>query len=453
MQERRLKIRARRETRWNKNPGRGVLYSLHRFDQRNTVFILHKVNRKGSLKITLSLGSQSFQKQVALRLLRDGMLSRILSFGIEPEIQDPDGNGGLKVVRRYPHYRQVNRVLWAAWRRLPGSKFSRHFPVVISTTYQDWLLSRNLPASDIFHGWNGLCLAGLRSAKRHGAVTMVENPSMHPRDWQKAVLEECERFGVRRWECRASLSSLLIRRMEAEFALSDYIVVPSTIARESFSRAGLGQKALVIHAGIDAEFFKPAQTPAPRDVFRVCYTGRVEIAKGVAYLLQAWKQLALPNAELVLIGEVAAEMQPIVRQYATPDVRFTGFLPADRVADWYRNSDVFAFPSVNEGLARVLLEAMACGLPLIATRASGAEDCVTPGEDGTIVRERDVAAFAQAILWHFENRDATRVMGMAARAKIECRFTVLHYVERMIHTYGSLLQPESESAVVASLMR
>ena len=402
------------------------------------------------MKVTLSLGSQSFQKQVALRLLRDGMLSRILSFGIDPEIQDPDGNGGLKIVRRYPHYRQFSRILWAAWRRLPGNKFSRHFPAVISTTYQDWLLSRNLPASDIFHGWNGLCLAGLRVAKRDGAVTMIENPSMHPRDWQKAVLEECERFGIRRWECRAVLSSALIRRMEAEFAAGDYIVVPSTIARESFARAGLGQKALVVHAGIDAEFFKPSATPESRDVFRVCYTGRVEIAKGVVYLLQAWKQLDLPNAELVLIGEVATEMQSLVRRYATPNVRFAGFLPVDRVADWYRNSDVFAFPSVNEGLARVLLEAMACGLPVIATRVSGAEDCVALGEDGTIVPERDVAALAEAMLWHFQNRDATRAMGIAARAKVENRFTVSHYVERMIHMYDAVLKPASKETGCAT---
>jgi len=400
------------------------------------------------LKVTLSLGSQSFQTQVAHKLLRDGTLGRLLSFGIDPQIFDPDGNGNLKLVHHYSHYRLLNRILWAAWRRLPGSKVSRHFPVVISATYADWLLSRKLPAADIFHGWTGLCLAGLRAARRNGAVTMIENPSMHPRDWQKAVLAECETFGVRPRECRAVLSSALIRRMEAEFAAADFIVVPSTVACESFGRAGIGHKALVVHAGIDAEFFKPSEAPAPREMFRVCYTGRVELAKGVAYLLQAWKQLSLPNAELLLIGEVAAEMQSLVRQYAMPNVRFTGFLPADRVADWYRHSHVFAFPSVNEGLARVLLESMASGLPVIATRASGVEDCVTPGEDGTIVPERNPEALAEAILWHFHNRDATRQMGTAARASIEARFTVAHYVKRMIRTYCSLLSPRGEIDVL-----
>ena len=139
-----------------------------------------------------------------------------------------------------------------------------------------------------------------------------------------------------------------------------------------------------------------------------------------------------------MIGEVAPEMNSLIKRYATPSVRFTGYLPAERVAGWYRDSDVFAFPSVNEGLARVLLEAMAAGLTVVATKSSGAEDCITPGEDGTIIPARDVGALAHAILWHFENPAATEVMGKAARAKIEARFTVAKYEERMISIYNSL---------------
>jgi glycosyltransferase involved in cell wall biosynthesis len=111
-------------------------------------------------------------------------------------------------------------------------------------------------------------------------------------------------------------------------------------------------------------------------MFRVCYVGRVELAKGVVYLLQAWRRLGLKNAELVLIGEVAPEMKSLIEQQAMPTVKFTGYLPLDQVTAWYRDSDLFAFPSVNESLARVLLEPMSAGLPVVATRSSGPEDCV-----------------------------------------------------------------------------
>lgn len=392
------------------------------------------------MKVTLSLGSQAFQRDLALTLARRGMLSRALSFGPDLEVLEPDAQDGLRLRRRYPWYRFANRALWAAWRRLPGSRRSRNFPIVISTTGADWLLSRQLSRCDIFHGWTGLSRACLRAAKRTGAVTVVENPSMHPRSWQRNVLEECERFGIRPSECRAVLPSALIRRMEAEFDDCDFIVVPSAVARDSFGDPRYAGKARVIHAGIDHEFFRPRDAQGSEDIFRVSYAGRVEIAKGVAYLLQAWKQLGLQKAELVMIGEVAPEMTSFLREYAMPNVTFTGYLPAAGVRDWYRRSNLFAFPSVNEGLARVLLEAMATGLPVVATTASGAQDCVTAGKNGTIVPARDPRSLAEALLWHFEHRDATREMGRAARNAVEAHFTVEDYEKRMTGFYGSLMK-------------
>lgn len=390
------------------------------------------------MKVTLSLGSQIFQRQLALTLARRGMLRRVLSFGRDIEILDPDDDG-LRLVRRYTHYRRANRIIGAAWRRIPGAPFPRHLPAFLAVTYADWLLTRQLPPSDIFHGWSAICLAGLRAAKRSGAVTLIENPTMHTRDWQRIVIEECEAFGIRPSECQALLPPALLERMEEEYEVGDFIVVPSVVARDSFSRAGYAAKALVVNAGVDHQFFKPAADRASRETFRVCYTGRVELAKGVVYLLQAWKQAGLKNAELVLVGQVAAEMKPFIQRYSLPNVKYAGHLPPHRVADCYRDSDLFAFPSVNEGLARVLLEAMAAGLPVLATTSSGAEDCVTPGSDGVIVPPRDPRALAEALVWHYENREATAAMGKAARAKVEGRFTVSHYEDRMIRVYDSLV--------------
>jgi len=401
---------------------------------------LQPATEPNSLKVTLCLGSQTFQKSLAAALMQRGMLARVLSFGPDIEILEPDGAGNLKLLRKYTHTRTVNRFLWGGWKRLPGSNHSRTLPVVVVAAYADWLGSKWVPSGDIFHCWAGTCFASLRAAKKRGAITMLESPSMHTRDWQKSVLEECEACGVRSIDCRSILPEPLMRRMEREYHRGDFIVVPSAVARESFERAGLRGKAIVVNAGVDHNFFTPPTMPRPPEIFRVCYSGRVEIAKGVVYLLQAWNQLGLSNAELVIIGDVAPEMAAFVRRYALPNVRFTGFVPVDQLARWYRESNLFAFPSSNEGLARVLFEAMASGLPVIATKSSGAEDCVTPGEDGTIVPIRDVDALAEAILWHFQNREATATMGRAARRKIEQQFTVAHYEQRMIQVYRSVIQ-------------
>ncbi|HEY6375704.1 MAG TPA: glycosyltransferase family 4 protein [Edaphobacter sp.] len=371
------------------------------------------------------------------------MLHRVISFGPDLQILDPDGTGGLKQVHRYAHYRIANRILWAAWRRLPGTRYSPKLPGTFSAAYADWLASRWVSASKIFHGWAGLSLISLQAAASQGAITMLENPIMHPSYWQQTVLEECEAFGVRPRDCRAVLHSALINRMEREYRLCDFIIVPSAVARDSFERAGHSGKAIVVHAGVDSQFFTPASVRDPTPLFRVCYTGRVELTKGVIHLLQAWKRLNLPNAELVLIGEVTPEMHPFLKGYALPNVRLTGFIAPAEVAGWYRRSHLFAFPSINEGLARVLFEAMSSGLPVVATAQSGAEECVTPGVDGTIVPARDANALAQTIFHHYQHREQTAAMGSAARSKIEQQFTLAHYEERMINIYASLPSRQS----------
>ena len=348
---------------------------------------------------------------------------------------DPGLEGSLEVIRRFSHYKLANRILWGIWRRLPEASQSRTFPFIVSSAYADWLTSNWIPATDVFHAWAGRALTSLPIARRHGAITILENPTMHPLHWQQAVLQECATFNVRPRDCRAVLPSALIQRMEREYKLCDFIIVPSSIARDSFERAGHIGKIIVVHACVDHLFFTPPHVPALSDIFRVCYTGRVELSKGIIYLLQAWKQLNLPNAELVLMGEVAPEMQPFLREYVLPNVRLTGFISPTQIADYLRASRLFVFPSVNEGLARVPFEAMSSGLPIVATQLSGAEDCLTPNVEGNIVPARDPLALAEAIKWHFDNPEASAAMGRAARIKVEKHFTIPHYVERMIDAY------------------
>jgi starch synthase len=148
--------------------------------------------------------------------------------------------------------------------------------------------------------------------------------------------------------------------------------------------------------------------------------------------------MALPNAELVLAGEVRPEMNALLETHADSSVRKLGFLSVRELVKAYQESDVFVFPSVNEGFAQVLLEAMACGLPVVATELSGAKDCVTEGKEGFIVPARDVDRLAEAILWCYQHRDETRAMGKAARARIESQFTLEHYNQRMIALYNEL---------------
>jgi starch synthase len=198
----------------------------------------------------------------------------------------------------------------------------------------------------------------------------------------------------------------------------------------------------VVPTGVDTEFFRPRArtTKEQRRVFRACFVGRVELAKGVGYLLQAWKRLSLANAELVLVGEVKPEMNSLLREYADASVRVTGILTPQELVKQYQESDMFVFPSVNEGLAQVLLEAMASGLAIVASDYSGADDCVSEGKEGFIVPVRDLDRLTEAILWCYRHPEETRAMGLAARARIESEFTLEHYNQRQIALYRAMVK-------------
>jgi|HubBroStandDraft_6_1064221.scaffolds.fasta_scaffold02111_8 glycosyltransferase involved in cell wall biosynthesis len=389
---------------------------------------------RDSVSVALAIGAAPYQKTLTSSLLQAGMLRRLFVSNPNLEIQDPNEDGSLKEIKRFPLNREVNRVVWGAWRRLPR-KLRPATPVMTTVLLTDQLWSRWIPRCDVFHGWMGQSLACLRVAKKQGTITLVENAGRHPAHFHRASWQECERFNIPRKDWSPLLPNALIGRMEREYEICDRIVVSSVVAHRSFAEFGYADKAVIVATGVDAEFFSPRPRSTSEPIFRVCFAGRVELAKGAGYLLQAWKRLGLANAELVLAGEVRPEMRGLLQTDADSSVRTTGVLTAMELAELYRDSDVFAFPSVNEGLAQVLLEAMASGLPVVASDLSGASDCVRDGKEGFIVPGRNVDRIAQAILWCYEHRGETRAMGEAARAKIESQFTLEHYDRRMIALY------------------
>lgn len=280
----------------------------------------------------------------------------------------------------------------------------------------------------------GNVLHGLKIAKQHGSTTLIENPMTHPRFWAAEVLRECRTFGIDPRDCDTVLPLSLIKRAEREYQMCDKIIVLSSAARRTFEKEG-HCNVEVVWPGIDSEFFRPASGRFRDDIFRVCYAGRIELGKGVLYLLEAWKKLNLANAELVLVGELRPELDSAVRRYSLSNIRYTGFLSREKLIEEYHASSLFAFPSLHEGFGLVMLEAMAAGLPVVGTRSSGAPDCISEGKEGFLAEPRDVNTLADVILWGYENRGELKQMGQAARARIEREFTLQHYNARVIELY------------------
>ena len=388
----------------------------------------------GAISVTLAVTHAPYQKTLAPALVREGMLRRVLKSNPGYEILEPAADGSLEVVQRFPARSYANNIFWRAKRRLPKA-VSPDWPEAAAIWLIDRFWAGWVPASTIFHNSRGSHLASLRAAKRLGAITLLENAGRHVRHWNDAHLEEYRRFGVNPRDQSLPWLPRTVGHVELEYAFCDRIVVPSQLAHRSLSEFGLGEKTIVVAPGVDAEFFSPPPERVERPLFRVCFVARVDLTKGAGYLLQAWKKLALPNAELVLVGAPRPEIHPLLRTYADSSVRVTGYLAARDLAQLYRDSDLFVLPSVNEGLAQVFLEAMASGLPIVGSDYSGADELITGAKEGFVVPVRDVDRLAEAILWSYQHRDELRGMGRAARERIESNFTLEHYNRRMIAVY------------------
>ncbi len=272
----------------------------------------------------------------------------------------------------------------------------------------DLMAKRWVDACDVLHFVSSIGLYSARKAKSAGATIVCDVPQEHPRFQVRLLLEEQERFGVKS-EIRGRLYE---EKLLEEFSIADYFIVPSEHAKKSFIAEGFPEdKIFVLRYGTDLSHFYKVERK--NTVFRILYVGQVTLRKGVQYLLQAFEELKLPEAELLFIGKLDPDMAPILRRYEGV-YKHIPTLPKVELLKYYNDSSVFVLPSLADSFALAVLEAMACGVPVIVTENTGSKEVLTEGVEGFIVPIRDVDALKEKILFLYENRDVCRQMGDAA---------------------------------------
>ena len=344
--------------------------------------------------------------------------------------------------------RSLIKVVWFQPTKIFSSLSSRYY-YSMKRMWLDYSASRFIENNgcDIFHGWTHECLASVRKAKEMGAVTIVERGYCHPLYSKKTLDDEYERWGISRLPAGRNFLRKFDhwRREETtaleEFELADYVFVNSDFVKETFLDFGFPENKLVmIPRGVDTGLYQPCEKRKDK-TFRVVFVGMLNIRKGVQYLLEAWKELKLNNAELLFVGAAHDEMKPFLKKYEMPNIKFAGFVKDP--AELYGHSSVFVLPTLDEGSAKVTYEAMACGLPVITTMNAGS--LVRDGRDGFIVPIRDAGALKEKMLFLYENPDAAREMGIKARKHIES-YTWETYEKSLIDTYRTIWEKKLNSS-------
>jgi colanic acid/amylovoran biosynthesis glycosyltransferase len=226
--------------------------------------------------------------------------------------------------------------------------------------------------------------------------------------------------------------------------------VSDSLRREAVALGLDPAKARVIRQGVDPELFRPANGLRARDrgAFRVIAIGHLRWMKGFEWALEATRAAVDRGVPIQLdiiggdpgrdIGE-RSERGRILHTVADlgldEHVRLLGFRPSAEVARRLQVSDALVLPSLDEGLPTVLLEAMACGLPFVATDCGGVSEAFTNGVEGFLVPPRDPNALAEALACLWFDPELGARMGEAGRATATSRFTLERQLDELVAMY------------------
>ncbi|MDX2100599.1 MAG: glycosyltransferase family 4 protein [Leptolyngbyaceae cyanobacterium bins.59] len=277
--------------------------------------------------------------------------------------------------------------------------------------------AHHLAELDAVYAYEDGAAATFDAAKQQGITCLYDLPIAFYPTSQRIQREEAALFP----ELAPALQAVQepgwkLARKEREIQLADAIVVPSSFVRDSLVAAGVpSDRVHVIPFGAPIDYFQARSTPPSR--FRPLFVGRVGPRKGVHYLLQAWQELQLPDAELRLVG--INEFPPGWLERYGHLVDYIPSVPHASLPQYYHAASVLVLPSLVEGMALVLLEAMACGLPILTTPHAGGPDIITDGVEGFIIPIRDRGALKDRLEWCHQNPEALAEMGLAARRRAE----------------------------------
>lgn len=323
-----------------------------------------------------------------------------------------------------PSFELANRL---TQRYRPGGYDARH---LACAAFERWVARRLRAGPDVFVGWSGSSLAALRRAKALGMLTVVERGSTHILHQNDLLRDEYERLGI---DGRLSHPRTVDKELE-EYAEADRIAVPTAYVRSTFQARGIpAHKLIQVPYGVSLESFRPESGAG--DGFRILHVGSVSVRKGCHHLLQAFAELNLPGAELHLVGAVAPEMEPFLARYAGSGVVVHGAVPQGELPGHYRRASLFCLASLEEGMAMVIPQAMACGLPVVATTESGAGELIEPGVQGLLLPAREVGALKDALAALHDDAGRREAMGVSAAARIAGGYSWADYGRRILGAY------------------
>ncbi|MGH8550494.1 MAG: glycosyltransferase family 4 protein [Methylococcales bacterium] len=205
---------------------------------------------------------------------------------------------------------------------------------------------------------------------------------------------------------------LAVERANALTAVSHFT---ANLARRDL---GIDRPIRVIHNGIDESRFTPTSTRRSEGAVKVLFCGNLTRRKGAHWILPIAESL---DDGIQILYTQGLRTRSVLPEH--PRLSCVGNIPYQAMPELYRDVDILLVPTVREGLPMAALEAMACGIPVVASDCSSLPELIDQGKGGFLVRTGDVEAFAERINFLANSSELRREMGQFNRARVEAKFT------------------------------
>jgi glycosyltransferase involved in cell wall biosynthesis len=267
-----------------------------------------------------------------------------------------------------------------------------------STLFDHWT-AKVLENCNLVLGASTSSLATGKAAQRMGATFVLDRACPDIRVQQRMMAEEAGKVGG----TFRTNSPWFIERQVEEYETADFILSPSDYSRRSFPDHL--RKKVVLAPLYGRSKVSPRSVKPLGSKFVLGCVGGQPLRKGYLYLLQAWKELALPNAKLKIRTGDAIFQYPLLKQLMSelPNVELVSYIPD--ISTFYADCDAFILPSVDDGFGMALFEAVANGVPSVATRNCGASELLVAERDCLLIDAFSVEQIKDAVLRIYESND------------------------------------------------
>jgi len=375
-------------------------------------------------------------------LAKLGKGPRALANRYHPEI--PDG------LVRSRTLLTLSEQLASAFKRKPPKLGTEHYLNYkrIGQSYSQWVARglANEPGFDAnaaVFAFNTSALETFDVARRRGALAVLDQIAP-ARGEDRLVQEEARAWPG--WQPGLSpLPEVFFERFDAEWAASDVVLVNSPWSADSLAEQGVPRDKLIIVplAFERSSTSTPPDRPIKRGELHVLWLGQVILRKGIQYLIEAARKVQHLPIRFTVIGPILISPDKVAQ--APDNMSFLGRVTRDQTARQYLSADLFVLPTISDGFAITQLEAMAQGLPVVATPNCGR--VVEDGKTGRVVPIRDPEALAAAFVEALDDPDRLAEWGRAAFER-SAEFGIEAYVDTMFEQIDRVQQAAPDRGVV-----